>query len=128
MYLVDTHRMTDIRNLIALNIRKYRHSRGWSQTELAERAQTSPHYVGMMETKVKYPSPEMIAKLANAFGVDSTDLFKPETDPALALKGFQRAAWEDVGKEIDQIVAGKLKELGESPPESLPLPEPEGTL
>jgi len=67
--------MTDIRELLAQNIKNYRKIRGFSQDMLAERAGTSTTHIGMIETSKKYPSPQMLAKIANALGIDTPELF-----------------------------------------------------
>ena len=50
--------MTNIREVLALNLKKHRQARGWSQAKLAEKVGTSTHYIGMLETKTKFPSGE----------------------------------------------------------------------
>jgi len=75
--------MTDIRTVLADNLKRFRHDRGWSQMKLAEKIGTSPHYIGMMEIKHNFPSSEMIQKLASALGIDPTELFLKEIDPAI---------------------------------------------
>ena len=65
--------MTNIRDVLAANIKKYRYDRGWSQAVLAEKSGTSTKYIGLLETKNKFPSSEMIHKLASALGIDPTE-------------------------------------------------------
>ena len=67
--------MTDIRELLAGNIKNYRKIRGFSQEMLAEKAGTSTTHIGMIETSKKYPSPQMLARIAGALGIDTPELF-----------------------------------------------------
>jgi transcriptional regulator with XRE-family HTH domain len=52
--------MTDLRKLLAHNMKERRRVLKMTQYRLAERAETSAYYIAMIETKRKYPSPEMM--------------------------------------------------------------------
>ena len=67
--------MTDLRELLAQNIKKYRKIRGFSQENLAEKASTSTTHIGMIEIGKKFPSPRMLEKIAEALGIDTPELF-----------------------------------------------------
>jgi transcriptional regulator with XRE-family HTH domain len=101
----------------AFNLKKHRQDRGWSQAKLAEKTGTSSHYIGMLETKFKFPSSEMIQKLAFALGIDPTELFFKEIPPASTMKNSQKAAFEDVGEAVNRFlsayIAEKLQKLDE---------------
>jgi transcriptional regulator with XRE-family HTH domain len=107
--------MLNIREVFASNLKKYRQVRGWSQAKLAEKTGTSTHYIGMLETKYKFPSSEMIHKLATAMCIEPTELFLKEIPPSTTLKNSQKAAFEDVGETVNRFissfVARKIKEL-----------------
>jgi len=109
--------MTNIREVLALNLKKHRQVRGWSQAKLAEKVGTSTHYIGMLETRAKFPSSEMIQKLSFALGIDPTELFYKEINPQITMKKSQKAAFEDVGEAINQFITGyiteKVQKLGE---------------
>jgi len=70
--------MTDIRELLAKNIKKFRKIRGFSQEILAEKAFTSTTHIGMIEIGKKFPSPKMLEQIAEALGVDTPELFTTE--------------------------------------------------
>jgi len=98
--------MTNIREVLAANLKKYRQARGWSQAKLAEKVGTSTQYIGTLEIKGKFPSSEMVHKLAAALGVDPTELFSRDIHPDIAIKNFQKAVTEDLGEELNRMVAG----------------------
>jgi len=104
--------MTNIRELFAENLRKYRHAAGLSQAKLAERAGTSTYYIGMLEIRRKFPSPEMMARLARALGVDTTELFLREAAPEEAARSYRKAALEDVRWVLEKAIEERLGELG----------------
>jgi transcriptional regulator with XRE-family HTH domain len=97
--------MTNIREVLASNLKKHRQARGWSQAKLAEKTGTSTQYIGMLEIRGKFPSSEMIQKLAAALCIDPTELFFKEIDPETAVKNSQRAAIEDVSEDVNRLLA-----------------------
>jgi len=97
--------MTNIREVLAGNLKKYRHSRGWSQAKLAEKTGTSTQYIGMLEIKGKFPSSEMIHKLASALKIDPTELFLKEVSPETVVQNNQKAAIEDIGDEVNKLIS-----------------------
>jgi len=113
--------MTNIREVLATNLRKHRHARGWSQAKLAEKVGTSTQYIGTLEIKGKFPSSEMVHKLASALGIDPTELFHKMTDPETAIRNSKRAAIEDIGESVNKLVTDffskKIRELNDKPSE-----------
>jgi transcriptional regulator with XRE-family HTH domain len=107
--------MTNIREVLATNLKKYRQIRGWSQAKLAEKVGTSTQYIGTLEIKGKFPSSEMVHKLAAALRIDLTQLFSKEIDPETIKMNSQKAVIEDIGEAVNQLVtdffAEKVREL-----------------
>ena len=71
--------MTNLRGLLAKNIKKRRKFLGISQAILAEKAETSTHYIAQIEQKKKFPSSEMLERIATALDIDSPELFASKT-------------------------------------------------
>jgi transcriptional regulator with XRE-family HTH domain len=97
--------MTNIREVLAANLKKYRQARGWSQAKLAEKTGTSTQYIGVLEIQGKFPSSEMIHKIAGALRIDPTELFYKEIDPETAMRNTQKAVIEDIGEAVNQVIA-----------------------
>jgi transcriptional regulator with XRE-family HTH domain len=97
--------MTNIREVLAQNLKKFRQERKWSQAKLGEKTGTSTHYIGMLETKFKFPSSEMIHKLAAALRVDPTELFYKEADPVTVRGNYQMAAFEDAEEAVSGFLS-----------------------
>ena len=110
--------MTNIRDVLAANLKQFRRMRGWSQAYLAEKVETSTNYIGMLENTVKFPSSEMIHKLAYALGIDPTDLFSKEIDPISTMRKYQKAALEDVYVFLGRLINEKIQHLEEKLPKS----------
>jgi transcriptional regulator with XRE-family HTH domain len=108
--------MTDIRDVFASNLKKFRQARGWSQAFLAEKSDASPNYIGMLENKIKFPSPGMIQKLAVALGIDPTELFYAKIDPIATMDFYRKAALED----ICGIIEGEIQKLNRKALSPLP--------
>lgn len=109
--------MTNIRELLASNLKSFRSARGWSQAKLAEKTGTSTQYIGMIETKIKFPSSEMLQRLALALKIDPAELFYREIDPKTMRKNAEKAVIEDFGEAfcvlIKDFVAKKVREIDE---------------
>ena len=67
--------MTDIRQVLAENMKRYRKIQGLSQAKLAKKINTASGYIAMIEISRKFPSPEMLERIAQALNVDTPELF-----------------------------------------------------
>ena len=86
---------------------------GISQAKLAEKAGTSTHYIGMIEVKKNFPSPEMLERIAVALGIDTVDLFSTGKKLPQAMKAYRKAALKDIKGLMGQFIDGRLKDLEE---------------
>ena len=107
--------MTNIRDVLAKNMKAHRRVMGLSQAKLAERVKTSTHYIGMIETKKHFPSPEMLERIARALGIDTVDLFSAEKELLQTIKACRQAALKDIKNLTEQFIDDKLKELENEP-------------
>ena len=67
--------MTDIRLVLAGNMKKYRKIQMISQEKLAEKVSTAPNYIAMIEVGRKFPSASMLERIAMALNIDTPELF-----------------------------------------------------
>ena len=79
--------MTDLRELLAKNIKKYRKIKGFSQEILAEKAGTSTTHIGMVEIGKKFPSVNMLERIATALDIDTPELFNTGNVVLLSANG-----------------------------------------
>lgn len=68
--------MDEMKQIVALNLRRLRHERKLSQEELSFQAKVDRSYISQLETGVYSASVTMLAKLANALGVEVSELLK----------------------------------------------------
>lgn len=68
--------MDEMKQIVARNLRRFRHERKLSQEELSFRANVDRSYISQLETGVYSASVTMLAKLAKALGVEVSELLK----------------------------------------------------
>ncbi len=72
----------DIRDVLALNLRRLRQAKGLSQEELAHQAEIDRTYVSALERSVYAAGIDVVDRLARVLGVEAADLLKPPTPKA----------------------------------------------
>ena len=96
--------MTDVRTLLARNIKHYREILGISQMDLAEKVGCSPTLIGKIEIMKRFPSADNINRIAKALNVKISDLFaeqEPESMKIMASKQELKTKLERlIGKVI----------------------------
>jgi transcriptional regulator with XRE-family HTH domain len=63
-----------LRRILATQIRHYRRSRGWTQSQLAERCSLSLDMLGRLERGTASPSLDTVARLAESLGIQAATL------------------------------------------------------
>lgn len=72
--------MEDACAILARNIKAARGLLGWSQEELADRAEIDRTYISGVERQVRNPTITVVAKLAKALGTNTADLLTDRSD------------------------------------------------
>jgi len=115
-------KMVSIREILALNLKEYRRKCGFSQEKLAEKAGISANYLSMVEISRKFPTPEMLDRLAQTLNIQTFQLFDPSatSDGALLhleqtiIKNIEKVVRttikQDIVSEIDQTVTKAVKQ------------------
>ncbi len=68
--------MNDISTLLGMRIRNLRKKRGWSQEELASRANLHTTYIGQVERGQKSVTVRNLERIVNALEYDISDIFR----------------------------------------------------
>ncbi|MCL2382250.1 MAG: helix-turn-helix domain-containing protein [Treponema sp.] len=103
--------MTSLRSVLAFNMKLQRQVLGISQERLARRVNTSTHYIGMIESEKKFPTPEMLERIAAALEIDAPALFSTKSYPsskAGTMAEFQEALIGDITQALSYRIS-KLK-------------------
>ena len=78
----------DIREILAINLRKLRQARGLSQEELAHRAEIDRTYISALERSVYAAGIDVVDRLARSLGVEVADLLtRPPTSTKKRTRG-----------------------------------------
>jgi len=71
----------DLKEIMAMNLRRIRHAKKLTQEELADRAGLSMRYVGAIERGDVSASVTVLGQIANALEVDAGELLKQSVEP-----------------------------------------------
>jgi len=98
-------------DIFAKNLRNYRTAQGYSQAHLAEKADITTNYIGLIEKKKRFPSPDIIDRIATALGIDAIELFSNEKKMPEAIKTYRKAIIKDIKTQIGRYLEEKLADL-----------------
>jgi len=90
----------NIRDILARNIKENRRKHGLSQEKLAEKAGISTPFVAMIEVSRKFPTPDVLDKIAGALDIKTWQLFAVPPNPEDAIERLYQMAT----KNIEQVV------------------------
>jgi transcriptional regulator with XRE-family HTH domain len=103
-----------LRDIFIINLKKFRKKGRISQMKLAEKCNTAASYIGEIEIGRKFPSVEMIEKIAHALEVEPYRFFVDETsrdaDNARAKEVFSSLPPE----VLQHLIAGITGAVSES--------------
>ena len=99
--------MTDLRKVLALNMKFYRKKLGISQANLAEKANITNNYIALIETGKRFPSVNMLERIANVLQRDTVDLFSLKRDDF----STKIAVKSKIMADIDAILTIRLNEI-----------------
>ena len=97
-----------IKDTLGKNIKIFRARRGLSQAELSEKADISIPFLSNIERGIKYPQPDMLAKIANSLGVEVNELFTFNLASAESSDLLNHLS-EDMTKNVNLVMAEVFK-------------------
>jgi transcriptional regulator with XRE-family HTH domain len=104
---------TNIRDILAGNIKENRRKYGFSQEKLAEKAGISTPFVAMIEVSRKFPTPDVLDRIAAALNIETYELFAVTPSPQDARERLHKAIVKDieqvVGEAVERAVVQKYK-------------------
>ena len=98
--------MTDLRKVLASNMKLYRKTLGLSQEKLAEMVDISDNYIALIETGRRFPSVNMLERIAKALKKDSVELFSIRHIEMARKKNLKTVILAD----IERILTTRLDE------------------
>ena len=98
--------MTDLRKILASNIKLYRKTLGLTQEKLAEMVDISFNYIALIETGRRFPSIKMLERIAKALKRDTLELFSMKPIELSEKKALKTAILSD----IEEILTVRFSE------------------
>ena len=77
---------------------------GISQAALAEKVETSTDYISQIERKKRFPSPDVLERIAAALELDTPELFSAAPFPPEAIKEFQEGVKADIEARLENLM------------------------
>ena len=102
--------MTSLRSVLAFNMKAQRHILRITQAQLAERINTSTNYIALIEGEKRFPTPEMLERIAAALEIDAPALFSVKSYP-LPKTGTLAELQEKVLNDISEIIFHRFKKF-----------------
>ena len=78
---------------------------GFSQVKLAENANIAPAYVAMIELEKKFPSDEVLERIAHALKMDPTELFSQTCYPVEEARILQKSVLDGIAQVVNTQIA-----------------------
>jgi transcriptional regulator with XRE-family HTH domain len=102
--------MTNLRYIVASNMRANRKQRGLTQEELAALVDTASNYISLIESAKKFPSVDMLERISTALGVDTLAFFT--TQPLnTEYEKHVLMVQKNLTMGINRVVRENLREL-----------------
>ncbi|MCL2804468.1 MAG: helix-turn-helix transcriptional regulator [Treponema sp.] len=99
-----------IREILALNLKENRQKCGLTQEKLAEKAGISANYLSMVEVSKKFPTPEMLDRLANALKIETFQLFDASATAEGALLHLEKSIINKITSVIKDTIRETINE------------------
>jgi transcriptional regulator with XRE-family HTH domain len=99
----------ELRSLLSSNIKAYRLEKGYSQAELAEKADISIPFLSAIECCNKWPHPETLAQIAEALSIDVFQLFKPPVRQITNIK----AVITQMSENVEAVLHKALEDINQ---------------
>ena len=97
-----------IKGILAQNLKENRRKLGITQSILAERAGLSTHYLAMIELARKFPTADVLDRLAIALEINPYELFSVSVSPERAMDQLQNMILQNINlameSSLDKVI------------------------
>jgi len=87
-----------------------RHILQITQAKLAERVNTSTNYIALIESEKKFPTPEMLERIAAALEIDAPALFSTKSYPSTEA-GTLAKLQEQVLSDLSEVISYRFRKF-----------------
>ncbi|WP_461256908.1 helix-turn-helix domain-containing protein [Treponema sp. R80B11-R83G3] len=111
--------MMTLKQIFIRNLKEFRKKEGFSQQKLAEFCNTAPTYIAQIETGRKFPSMEMIEKMANILRIEPYYFFKSQNVNSNGIETVNifpllpASMKNQINDQINQATSEFLREINE---------------
>ena len=100
--------LSSLREILANNLKAFRHKCGISQSKLAEKAEISTQYIAMIELSRQFPTPEVLDRIAGALGIEAYELFTVPPSPENAMERLHDTLVSNIERVVSEAVEKAL--------------------
>jgi len=100
---------SSLREIFAKNLRENRRKCGFSQEKLAEKAGISTQYLAMMEIARKFPTSEVLERIAASMNINVYELFLVDHSPREELELLRQDIVNEIKQTFCDIIEQKIK-------------------
>ena len=119
MALYDLNANMRLKAIFVQNLRKYRNHRGITQAKLAELCNKDTSYIGQIEIGARFPSMELIEKIAEAlqikphlFFLDDAEEGMAQIPPLVNANGIPDSVKDELIKRLNAAVTKVVRKTG----------------
>jgi transcriptional regulator with XRE-family HTH domain len=109
--------MTSLKAILAFNMKDQRHILGITQAQLAERVNTSTNYIALIETEKRFPTAEMLERIAAALEIDPPALFSTKSYPS-PVTGTLAQFQEQVLNDVFEAISVRFRKFEQETPQA----------
>ncbi|MDR2542200.1 MAG: helix-turn-helix transcriptional regulator [Treponema sp.] len=110
--------MTSLRSVLTFNMKAQRHILGITQAQLAEIVNTSTNYIALIESKKKFPTPEMLERIAAALKIDAPALFSTKSYP-LPEAGTLGELQKKILYDLSEVISHRFNKFEREYPQTI---------
>jgi transcriptional regulator with XRE-family HTH domain len=103
--------MEDIREVLAANIKENRRKKGLTQEKLAEMADMSVNYLAILELARKFPSGDMLERLAEVLQIYPHELFLVSSSPQNELEQLRQEIKNDINNTYREMLEKAIADV-----------------
>jgi transcriptional regulator with XRE-family HTH domain len=106
-----------LKQVFIQNLKEFRKKEGFSQMKLAEFCNTTTSYIGHIETGLKFPSMDMIEKIAETLRIEPYLFFKNRmkqdtcNDTEIIYPKLPISMKNEINNEINMSISNVIKEI-----------------
>jgi transcriptional regulator with XRE-family HTH domain len=102
--------MTNLREILAHNLKKKRQNCGFSQAKLAEMVNVSTHHIATIETARNYPTLDLVERMANVLDIEIYELFINPLSPPEEMERLYQVVAQNIEQVVAEAVGKAIKE------------------